>query len=338
MSVLGYDPGTCYTGRAPLEATDLGIQLAEGEVAFRCNLVTTSDGRMADFCAGHISTEEAGVLIEALNDEFEDEPVEFFTGTGYRHIMVYRGETGVDPSTTPPHDIMDEPITDHLPRGKGSDFIVDLMERSVDVLAEHEVNKVRVDLEQNPANMIWLWGHGRRSPMQPFEERFGIRGAGISAVNLVRGLARLIGWDVIDVPGATAYLDTDYAAKGRHACDALNNYDIVLVHVEATDEASHEGRLKEKIQAIERIDREIVGPVMSLADSLEEFRVLVMPDHYTPLSKRTHARGAVPFAMWGDGVTTQSGLEFSEENAESTGHKVKKGHKLMETFVTGEDL
>jgi 2,3-bisphosphoglycerate-independent phosphoglycerate mutase len=338
MSVLGYDPRTCYTGRAPLEATDLGIELSKGELAFRCNLVTTSEGSMADFCAGHISTEEAEVLIEALNEEFDDEPVEFFVGTGYRHIMVYRGEDSLDPTTTPPHDIMDEPIDAHLPRGPGADYLRDLMERSTEVLADHEVNDVRVDLEQNPGNMIWLWGQGHRSPMQPFKERFSLRGAGISAVNLVRGLARLIGWDVIDVPGATAYLDTDYAAKGRHACDALNDYDIVLVHVEAPDEAGHEGNVKGKIQAIERVDRDIVGPVMSLSDSLSEFRVLVLPDHYTPLHKRTHARGAVPFAMWGQGVATESGLEFTEENARSTGCSVEEGHELMETFVNGQDL
>lgn len=338
MSVFGYDPGACYTGRAPLEAADLGIEMTPQDWAFRCNLVTVSDDIMADFSAGHITTREAELLIETLNEEIASEDITFHTGTGYRHLMLYRGEQEFHTNTIPPHDILGQPVIRHLPRGEGSDLLVDLMERSAEILPGHDVNAVRVDLQQNPANMIWLWGEGRKTPLEQFLDRFGLRGAAISAVNLVRGIARLIGWDVLQVPGATGYLDTDYAAKGRYAVDALSSYDLVAVHVEAPDEAGHEGNLQAKIKAIEQVDADVVGPVMSEAESSGDIRVLIMPDHLTPCSERTHERGPVPFALWGPGIETKSGLTLSEANAATTGIEIRRGHTLIGKLINEAEL
>ena len=338
MSVLGYDPKRYYTGRAPLEVADLGIEMSPDQWAFRCNMVTVSDGTMADFCAGHITTREAALLVDALNAELGSDEVTFHTGTSYRHIVLYSGGQQLKLTTVPPHDIIGRPIDRYLPRGKGSDLLLELMERSVPVLARHDVNAVRVDLGQNPANMIWLWGQGKQAPMDLFQDRFGLRGAAISAVNLVRGIARLIGWEVIQVPGATGYVDTDYAAKGRYAIDALNRFDIVLVHVEAPDEASHEGDLQGKIKAIEHIDSSIVGPIMAEAASTAALRILIMPDHLTPVSERTHIVGPVPFAIWGAGVSTRSGSPFTEAAAAHTGVRVARGHQLMEKFTREKTL
>jgi len=338
MSVFGYDPLKYYTGRAPLEAADLGLDMGPEDWAFRCNLVTVSDDIMADFCAGHISTKEAALLIRALNEQMGTDQIEFHTGTGYRHLMLYTGEQDFDVSTTPPHDIMGDPVIRHLPRGDGSDLLVDLMERSAEILPGHDVNAVRVDLQQNPANMIWLWGQGRKAPLDDFAGRFGLQGAAISAVNLVRGIARLIGWDVLQVPGATGYLDTDYAAKGRYAVDALRSYDLVAVHIEAPDEASHNGDLQAKIKSIEQVDNDIVGPVLSEAESAGDIRVLIMPDHLTPFMKRTHARGPVPFALWAPDQSDPCGMSLSEANAAKTGIEVSKGHQLIEKLLGREDF
>jgi len=338
MNVLGYDPRRYYTGRAPLEAADMGIEMSPDHWAFRCNLVTISDGIMADFCAGHITTKEAELLINALNAQLGSDEVTFHTGTSYRHILLYSGSEQFKLTTAPPHDIIGQPINKYLPHGKGSEFLIQLMERSAPVLAGHDVNAVRVDLGQNPANMIWLWGQGKQAPLEPFQDRFGLPGAAISAVNLVRGMARLIGWEVIQVPGATGYVDTDYAAKGRYAIDALTRFDIVLVHIEAPDEASHEGDLQAKTKAIERIDSSIVGPIMAEAASTASLRILIMPDHMTPVSKRTHVVGPVPFVIWGAGVSARSARPFTEAAAAQTGIEIARGYRLMEKFVTEKML
>jgi len=334
MSVVGYDPAACYTGRGPLEAADMGIELGEDEWAFRCNLIATDGETLVDYCAGHITTPEADLLIRALNQELRSPRVRFYTGVGYRHQMTYRDEDdALALTTTPPHDVVGQPLVDVLPTGKGSGPILDLMERSTGVLEGHDVNRVRRDLEQNPANMIWLWGQGRPPLLEPFARKYGCKGAAISAVNLVRGLAKLIGWDIIDVPGATGYTDTDYAAKGRYAIGALAASDLVLVHVEAPDEASHEGNLQAKVRAIEQVDRHVVGPVIATAADWPELRVLVMPDHVTSLESGKHMRGPVPFLMWGAGVEARSGSDFTEELAAQTGVIFRKGHRLMGTFL-----
>jgi 2,3-bisphosphoglycerate-independent phosphoglycerate mutase len=333
MCVLGYDPVKYYTGRGPLEAADMGIELGENDWAFRCNTITTDGENVVDFSAGHISSEEAALLVQALNDKLGSKDVRFYAGTGYRHIMIYSSEILLDLVTTPPHDIQGSPIADNLPKGKGSEFIIDLMKRSIEVLENHDVNRVRRDLGKNPANMIWLWGEGKRPAMEPFASRFGCRGAAISAVNLVRGIARLIGWEIIRVPGATAFLDTDYAAKGRYAVDALKNYDIVLVHIEAPDEAAHIGDVQAKVDAIEHVDREIVGPVMAARADMHDLRVLILPDHITSVEKGQHLRGLVPFAMWGAGVKAHSGLAFTEAFAEESEIILEEGQDLMRDFI-----
>ena len=333
MSVVGYDPREHYTGRGPLEAADLGIPMAAGDWALRCNLITAVDDTLEDFTAGHVTTEEAGLLLSALNAELGSAQIEFHVGTAYRHIMTWRCGRAIDAQAMLPHEMVGGSLRANYPEGGSGKWLADLMERSRAVLEGHEVNQVRADLGKNPANMIWLWGQGMQPELPAFEGRFGVRGGVISGVNLVRGIGRLIGWDVIDVPGATAYTDTDYAAKGRYAVDALGRLDLVLVHVEAPDEASHEGDVAAKVRAIERIDREIVGPVMAHREMVDGLRLLVMPDHVTAVGDGRHKRGAVPYLMWGDGVKAASGRRYMEAHARATDVELEHGHDLMAEFL-----
>lgn len=333
MSVLGYDPKKYYTGRAPLEAANMNIELGPTDWAVRCNLVTAAGNVLEDFSAGHITTREAELLIGELNRAFANDHIRFYAGVGYRHIMVLRNHPDLALKTVPPHDIQGKRMARYLPKGQGAEIFLDLMKRSVDVLAGHEVNTVRVDLQQNPATMIWLWGEGRKPSFDRFADRFGVNGAVISAVDLVKGLAKLMGLEPLVVPGATGYLDTDYAAKGRYAIAALENVDFVVVHIEAPDEMGHEGNAANKVRAIERVDAEIVGPLLAESERLGGLRMLLMPDHYTPVAERTHTREAVPFAIWGQGVGEASGLPFTEANALSTGLKIRHGHELMGRFI-----
>ena len=332
LSVLGYDPTACYTGRAPLEAASMGIELGPGEMAFRCNLVTVDGGLMADHSAGHISNQEASVLVALLNDKLGSDTIRFHPGMGYRHLMVYRGEKPIAARCTPPHDILEKPIRKHLPRGKGADLLKRLMEQSRELLAATEINEVRIDLGENPANMIWLWGGGTRPRLTPFAERFGKRGAVVAAVDLVRGIAVSIGLDVVQVEGATGYIKTNFAGKGQAAIEALETHDLVFVHIEAPDEAGHQGDIQAKVDAIEAIDRHIVGPLLDALEARGDYRLLVLPDHPTPIELRTHVPEPVPFAYCGAGVGQPSGRVFTEANAAETGVVVDPGHRLMEIF------
>ena len=333
MSLLGYDPKEYYSGRAPLEAADMGVELDEKEWGFRCNLITTDGEILQDFCAGHISTEEADELVRVLNEELGDECIRFHTGTGYRHLMVYEPPSTLDVQTFPPHQVMGEALADILPRGRGSDPLINLMRTWGRVLKDHQIKEVRRDLGHNPATSIWLWGQGRRPKMESFEKKYGHSGAAISAVNLVRGIARLIGWDIVEVPGITGYTDTDYGAKGRYAIDALDRVDLVLVHVEASDEASHDQDPRAKVRAIEQVDQNIVGPLMAAREDFGEFRLLVLPDHVTSVEKGRHMRGPVPVAMWGDGVAASTGMPFDETHAAKTDTMWEEGHELMSSFL-----
>jgi len=335
LSVLGYNPAEYYTGRAPLESASLGIELGENDWAVRCNLITANEGILEDFSAGHVSDEEAKLIMSILNERFADKDVKFYAGKSYRNIMVYSGDVTLEADCTPPHDIIGKPIIKNLPKGNGSEILFELMRDSFHLLENHEVNKVRLDLGENPANMIWLWGQGKRPSLTPFKELYGISGAVITGVDLLRGLATYIGWNIIEVPGATAYLDTDYDAKAKYAIEALETHDMVLVHIEAPDEAGHEGNTHEKIRAIENIDRKIVGPVLEALEKYDDFRILVLPDHYTSISKRTHTSDPVPFAIYGTGCDNKSNLEFTESNAGETGLKVKQGYQLMSQFIKG---
>jgi len=318
-----------------LESASLGIELGENDWAVRCNLITANEGILEDFSAGHVSDEEAKLIMSMLNDKFADKNVKFYAGKSYRNIMVYSGDVTLEADCTPPHDIIGKPITKNLPKGSGSEILFELMRDSFHLLENHEVNKVRLDLGENPANMIWLWGQGKRPSLTPFKELYGISGAVITGVDLLRGLATYIGWNIIEVPGATAYLDTDYDAKAKYAIEALETHDMVLVHIEAPDEAGHEGNTHEKIRAIENIDRKIVGPVLEALEKYDDFRILVLPDHYTSISKRTHTSDPVPFAIYGTGCDNKSNLEFTESNAGETGLKVKQGYQLMSQFIKG---
>ncbi len=333
MSVLGIDPVVCYSGRAPLEAASMGIELGPRHVAFRCNLVTVVDETMIDFSAGHISSREGQALIEALNARLSGPDIGFYAGVSYRHLVVYRGGEEISAKCTPPHDIIGQRIGRYLPEGPGAEILRALMDRSRAILEAHDVNVVRVDHGEKPATMIWLWGGGGVPHIAPFRDTFGKSGAVISAVDLVRGIGKYLGFDRIDVEGATGYLDTNYAGKGAAAIRALEDHDLVVVHVEAPDEAGHNGSVEDKVRAIEEVDGKVVGPILEAMLGKTEFRMLVLPDHATPIVKRTHSREPVPFAMCGTGILPVHEVPFSERAASATGLKIEKGHELMAYFL-----
>lgn len=332
MSLLGYDPLRHYSGRAPIEAAAQGIKLARDDWVFRCNLVTIADSKMADHSAGHISTEEATSLINELRTQIDDEQLSFYTGVSYRHLIVFKG-IDFDVRTYPPHDHIGTPVEKLLPRGKGADRLIELINQSQQTFADHDVNKVRRDLGENQVSSIWLWGQGKQTHLESFQKRFGLTGVAITAVDLVRGLAKLIGFDLIDVPGATGFVDTNYEGKGAAAIKAIDKYDLVFVHVEAPDEASHVGNADMKKEAIEQIDRHVVGPILKALERRENWRLMVLPDHPTPVSSGAHSAEPVPFAMVGTGVTGILNLGFSERNAAKSGFRIEKGHELMEYFL-----
>lgn len=332
MSLLGYDPRRYYSGRAPIEAVARNIKLLLGDWVFRCNLVTIADGKMEDHSAGHISTEEAAKLVKELDEQLGSEQMRFYAGVSYRHLLVFKG-VDFDVQTYPPHDHIGSAVEKILPRGKGAELLIDLMARSQQLFTGHDINKVRMDLGENQVSSIWLWGQGKRAQMERFEKRFGLRGAAITAVDLVRGLAKLIGFDLIDVPGATGFVDTNYQGKGTAAVEALEKYDIVFVHVEAPDEAGHNGNAEMKKKAIEQIDRHIVGPVLDALRSRDSWRILVMPDHPTPVRTGAHSGEPVPFAMAGTGVKGAVQKSFSEANAAQSGFRIENGFELMEYFL-----
>ena len=344
LSLFGYDPLEVYTGRAPLESAAMGLHLRPQDWAIRCNLVYVPDGHMRDFTAGHISTAEARELIAALQAELGGREIgggvlEFHAGVQYRHILLWRGKTGssslAQTRTQPPHDIPDRPVAEYLPVGPAREWLVELMEASRSILATHPVNLRRQEAGQRPATQIWLWGQGQAPRLTPFAERFGgVRGAIISAVDLVRGVGVLLGWHRIDVPGATGYLDTNYANKGKYAVEALGAFDLVCVHIEAPDEASHEGRAEEKVRAIEQIDAHIVGPLLEALPRYGAYRLLVEPDHRTPLRTRAHAHGPVPFAVCGSGIEPDPAVTYDEVSAAAGSLRFQPGHTLMPWFLS----
>ncbi len=355
MSLMGYDPLVYFTGRAPLEAAAQGIVLGPRDTAVRCNLVTIHDRVMEDFTAGHVSTEEAQELLTACQAGLAtDFPAlaaawTFVAGVSYRNLLLYRGEgtcaaqaatdpaggspLGTDLRTTPPHDLMDKPVLDHFPRGTGSRLLTEIMAKSASWLADHPVNIKRVAAGKRPATHVWLWGAGRAPAFEPFDATYGLSGTMITAVDLLRGLASLAGWKRREVPGGTGYLDTDYAAKGRAAIDEFSAADLVCVHVEAPDEASHQGDAGAKVKAIEEIDAKIVAPLAAHLATLGEHRILVCPDHPTLIATKTHSRGGVPFVMAGSGVAAGGQSAYHEGTAAAAGDWIEPGWKLMGTFL-----
>ena len=333
LSVLGYDPTKVYTGRAPLEAAAQGIRIPPGQFVFRCNVVTIVDGVMEDHAAGHIATEEAWALIEALRDATNDEEIGFYRGVSYRHLVTIKDPAG-QAVTTPPHAILGQPVQKHMPKGPGSDVLCELIERSWTLFPQHEINTVRRDLGENPATGIWLWGQGTMPRLEPFEARYGKSAAVITAVDLVRGIARLIGWPCIDVEGATGYVDTNYAGKGAAAVAALDDVDMIVVHVEAPDEAAHGADPAAKVRAIEQIDEHIVAALLErLKAEGDDWRILVLPDHPTPCTVRDHTHDPVPFAMAGKDVASILTAPFTEDSAANSDLHIARGCDMMEYFL-----
>lgn len=341
LSIFGYDPALHFTGRAPLEAAAMGIKLGPADVAFRCNLVTQTPGRggvvMGDFSAGHISTEEAQEIIADIGKILGSEEFSFHPGVSYRHLLIWHnGTRGLSLKTTPPHDISGQEIAEHLPAGEGREEILGLMDRARAVLEDHPVNQARKNAGKKPGNAIWLWGQGLAPSLLPLSQRFNLTGSVISAVDLMKGIGFYAGLEIINVPGATGYLDTNYEGKVHYALREISKKDFVYVHVEAPDEASHNGSLREKMQAIEDFDREIVGPLLRGLEAYEDFRIMALPDHPTPISLKTHSADPVPFVLFSSGDRSKAAKEersFDEDSARKTGLFIEQGHELMEKFI-----
>jgi 2,3-bisphosphoglycerate-independent phosphoglycerate mutase len=350
LGLLGYSPLEYYTGRAPLEAAAQGIELSAEDWAIRCNFVTIGHSARLDsgndvpymqsFTAGHISSEEAAVLIEILNQTVAAKPpfpTRFYAGVSYRNLAVVRGLPPPalnNVQTFPPHDFTDKPITDALPTGNGSELLHFLMDESQKVFKNHPINQKRLEAEKLPVTQTWLWGIGQKPQLPLFACRYSatpVHGAMITAVDLLRGIATLIGWDIINVPGITGYVDTDFAAKGNYAAEALKNHDLVCVHVEATDEAGHEGSLEKKIKAMEDIDAKIIPPVLEMLKSYGDWRLLVSPDHPTPVAIKTHTSDYVPWLLAGSGITnsTAATAAYDEETARNSKYRYDNGWEMI---------
>jgi 2,3-bisphosphoglycerate-independent phosphoglycerate mutase len=340
LSILGYDPAEYYRGRGPLEAVSLDIEPAPDDLIFRCNLVSVADGLMQDYSAGHISTKEAKVLIDSLNDKIDIDGVSFYPGVSYRHVTTIKEsllqEGKGELRCVPPHAFIGRPIEPNLPTGRGSPLLRRLMESSPEILSVEPINQVKIDLGENPANMIWLWGGGKLERPPSFREKFGVEGTVIAAVDLIKGIGKLIGLQAPSVPGATGYYDTDYDAKASSAVDALQGADFVVVHVEAADEAGHNADILQKITAIERFDAKIVGRMMERLEQWGEYRVVVLPDHYTPISVRNHTPEPVPFAIAGKGIPADRVQVFDELSVAEGGWGRVRGHQLMSKLFAVE--
>jgi 2,3-bisphosphoglycerate-independent phosphoglycerate mutase len=333
MSVLGYDPTVYYRGRSAIEARSVGVAIGPGEVTFRCNLVTVIEGTMVSHSAGHITTGEASAIVDTLNEKLGSNDVSFFTGISYRHICKISGhEDALGAICTPPHDITDRPVAEHLPHGDGSARLCELMKKSEHVLADHPVNIERKRLGKLPVTSIWLfWPSGRVPEMPSFQELHGLRAALTSGVDLLRGLAMMAGIEVLHIKGVTDNLDNDFAAQAAGALDSLKSKDLAVIHIEAPDEMGHRGAADDKIKAIELIDREVIGRLLNWKDG--GLRVLVMPDHPTPIQIKTHCAEPVPFVIWGGGAKPNGATRFTEAEAGRTGISVEPGYKLMDIFL-----
>jgi len=344
LAILGYNPSKYYSGRAPIEAVYQGIKLGPKDVAYRCNVVNLDFGngssldgsRMIDYSAGHITTAESGRLIRDIDKKLGNKDIRFYPGVSYRHLMVWRnGKEKI--KCTPPHDITDKKVKGHLPDGRGSNVLLELMSKSNEIMSGHPVNKARTKKGIATANSIWLWGQGKKLVIPKYKSKYGIKGALISAVDLTKGLGVCAGFDVLNVKGATGYIDTNYKGKADAALRALNKCDFVYIHVEAPDEAGHNGSIKDKIRAIEDFDSKVVGPVLKGLQKFGDYRVLLMPDHFTPISVRTHTSDPVPFVIYSSDQRAgrKSGAQSYSENIcrMKTAMKFEKGYKLMDYFL-----
>ncbi len=298
LSIMGYNPRKYYTGRGPLEAASMGVDIKEN-IAFRCNFITKNEGILEDFNADHISSVESAKLIKSLNDHFQNKGT-FYAGISYRNLFIYENNAADFLKTTPPHDIVGRPIADYLINddSEQAQELNQIMLESSQVLEDHEVNQKRIASDQKPANMIWLWGQGGKPQLESFYHKYGLKGSTITGVDLIKGIGVYLGLENIQVPGATGYLDTDYQAKGKYAVEALKDHDLVFIHVEAPDEAGHAGNISEKIKAIEEIDSKILGALLDNLPSYNEFIIGLLPDHATPISVKTHTMDPVPCSIY----------------------------------------
>jgi len=342
LSIIGYDPREVYTGRSPLEAASMGVELGPEDVAVRCNVVALrnhgASSEMEDFSAGHISTGEAAELLRALQEAVSERNVRFYPGVSYRHLMVWPGGNDTV-ETTPPHDIHGKNITEYLPKGEGSEFLLELMEVSRELFADHPVNRKRVEAGKQPGNSIWLWGQGKVPRMMTFGQKYGLTGSVVAAVDLIRGIGVYAGLDLVSVPGATGYIDTNFRGKAEYALRELESKDFVLIHVEAPDEAGHNGSAPDKVRTIERIDEEMVGPILARAREGGDLTVLVLPDHPTPVAIRTHSQEPVPFVFFPapQGLSSFPGKRFTEADAKATGQFLDAGTRLIDYLLAGKD-
>ncbi len=339
MCLLGYDPAVYHTGRAPLEAAARNIPLSATDWVFRCNLVTVIGGIMKDHSAGGITNAEAKELIDALSQSLQLPGYEFHLGVSYRNLMVYRGSLDFDVKTKAPHEIPEESAEKWLPTGKGGEVLRDIIARSFKLFEHHRVNEARRQSGLNPATNVWLWGQGHAPSLPKFVDRFGIeKAAMITGVDLLRGLANLLGWDVLEVEGMTSFHDTNYIGQGIATAAALDDYDLVFSHIEAPDEASHQADWKTKVEAIEHIDKHVVGPVLEKIRAFPEWRIMVLPDHPTNIATRKHGYAPTPFCMAGTRVRSVDHKPYNERNAAASGVQIGRGHELMEYFLRGGNL
>ncbi len=343
LSVLGYDPMVCYTGRSPLEAGSIGIDMADDDVSFRCNLVTVSseekyeDKTLVDYCADDISTAEAKELIEFLAKEFDNEEFNLYSGVSYRHCLIWHKGTLDLGSLTPPHDITGRKVTEYIPMHENAQKLYDMMKKSYDLLKDHPVNKAREEKGLRPANSMWFWGEGKRAALEPFEKKFGVKGSMISAVDLLKGIGKFSEMNVVSVDGATGYIDTNFEGKANAAINEFKNgSELVYVHVEAPDECGHRNEVQNKVKSIGIIDKLILDPVLSYLESTgEDFKILICPDHPTPLCLKTHTNDAVPFMIYHKNGEAEGVDTFNEKTAGGTGVFVEKGPTLMQSFING---
>ncbi len=340
LGIFGYDPAKYYTGRSPLEALSLKIDLSAEEVAFRCNLVNLAqkDGRliMNDFSAGHITTQEAAKIIDTLNEHLSDESVRFFHGISYRHIMVKkRGATGL--GLTPPHDITDMEIQPYMPDSTRAKDILQLMQRSVDILKDHDVNVKRVSENKLPANSIWLWGEGHAPKLPSYKEKYNLTGAVISAVDLIKGIGIAAGLTPVEVPGATGYIDTDYEAKARYALSELEEKDFVYLHVEAPDEAAHQGHTGLKVKAIEDFDEKVVKAIFDGMRKFKDYKIIILCDHFTPISLKTHTDDKVPVIIYDSRNENNFDRAYDEKNAAKGELRIDNAYDIMDYVVINDE-